>query len=385
MVALSGGADSVALLLVLHDMGYKVEALHCNFHLRGAESNRDEQFATTLCKEKGITLFTQDFDTLAYAQSHKISIEMAARDLRYEWFGKMLKERDAQAIAVAHHKKDQAETLLLNLIRGTGIRGLAGMHYKNGNIIRPLLDASKEEVEEYLISMGQQWVDDSTNFEKEALRNRIRLDVLPLLQEINPQAINNLAKTAEHMQEALTIYERGLNQQDQTIMTFGLKTELHEALAGCGFNATQEDNIWNGQTGKMVESATHRLLKDHDRYILKAKSEISTEPVLLTKEIERSQIKEMRKDCLYLDKDVVKQPLHVRRTKTGDRFTPFGMKGSKLVSDLLTDMKLNRFEKEEQYVLTDADGQILWVMGRRASDLYKVTEKTQKVLIIEYR
>ncbi|MCQ2195939.1 MAG: tRNA lysidine(34) synthetase TilS [Bacteroidaceae bacterium] len=383
LVALSGGADSVALLRVMHDLGYNTEALHCNFHLRGDESDRDEKFVTKLCHERGIPLHIRHFDTQGYAKEKKVSIEMAARELRYAWFEEMLQERDAHAICVAHHQKDQAETLLLNLIRGTGIRGLAGMHYQNGHIIRPLLDATKEEVETYLHDIQQDWVDDSTNFERDALRNRIRLDVLPLLQQLNPQAIHNLAKTAEHMQETLCIYERGLCQQKTTTMTFKFKTELHEALLGCGFNATQEDNIWEGKTGSIVESSTHRLLKDHDQYILRTKQEEAKVPVLTTNILERSQLTKMQKGCIYLDNEKVKQPLSIRKTKAGDRFTPFGMKGTKLVSDLLTDLKLNRFEKEDQYVLTDGEDQILWVIGRRASNLYRVTDHTRQVLVIE--
>ncbi len=383
LVALSGGADSVALLRVMHDLGYPTEALHCNFHLRGEESDRDEKFVTALCHERDIPLFIRHFDTQGYARKKKVSLEMAARELRYAWFEEMWQQRNAHAICVAHHQKDQAETLLLNLIRGTGIRGLTGMHYQNGHIIRPLLDATKEDVEAYLHAIQQDWVDDSTNFERDALRNRIRLDVLPLLQQLNPQAIHNLAKTAEHMQETLSIYERGLCQQKSTTMTFKFKTELHEALSGCGFNATQEDNIWEGRTGRIIESATHRLLKDHDQYILRAKHEEVAPPTLTTTVLERSQLTKMQQGCLYLDNEKVKLPLSIRKTKVGDRFTPFGMQGTKLVSDLLTGLKLNRFEKDDQYVLTDAEDHILWVIGRRASNLYRVTDHTRQVLVIE--
>lgn len=416
LVALSGGADSVALLLSMHQLGYKVTAVHCNFHLRGEESDRDEQFVRSLCARYQIQLEVTSFHTEVYAAAHKISLEMAARDLRYAWFEERRKALAASAICVAHHRQDQAETLLLNLIRGTGIRGLAGMHYKNGFIVRPMLDVNKHDIEDYLKHLKQEWVDDSTNFQRDALRNSIRLDILPLLQQLNPQAIKNIALAARHMQEALPYYEAGLQQALHTSSitpggqsiytdcdnsvnpnsqrsfswlsstkgcTFQTKTELHEALMGYGFNATQEDNIWAAHSGAVIESTTHRLLKDRDNFILQAKEANTPEPDLITTVLTRQEINEWKEGVLYLDNQQVKQPLHVRKVQKSDRFTPFGMKGSKLISDLLTERKLNRFEKENQYVLTDADGQIIWVIGLRASNLYRVTDQTCEVLCIQ--
>ncbi|MCQ2222839.1 MAG: tRNA lysidine(34) synthetase TilS [Bacteroidaceae bacterium] len=377
LVALSGGADSVALLRILLQLGYCVEALHCNFHLRGAESDRDEYFVRTLCQNLGIQLHIKHFNTRQYCADHKISLEMGARELRYAWFEEVLNDLEALTICVAHHRQDQAETVLFNLIRGTGLRGLAGMHYQNGHITRPLLDCTREDIEEYLNQLQQEWVNDSTNYEHDATRNKIRLEILPLLKSINPQVIKNIARAASHIQEAIPVYERGLLPNH-----INSKSELHEYVRNCGFNAVQEDNIWQARSGAIIESKTHRLLKHNDQFILQAKDEKIKTPEINMRVIERKQITEFDQDCVYFDNQLVPQPTYVRLMQKGDRFVPFGMKGSKLVSDLLNDLKINRFEREHQYVLCDASDTILWVIGRRASNLYKIQDETKEILVL---
>ena len=204
LIALSGGADSIALALMMKEQRLNVLALHCNFHLRGEESDRDEQFVRDFCHKHAIPLEVCHFDTLASASQHKTSIEMEARDLRYRWFAQRAQALDAEAICVAHHKDDQAETLVLNLIRGTGLKGLAAMHpdrIVNGlRIIRPLLDITKKEILQYLARMGQDYVTDSSNLERDALRNRIRLDLMPMLRQLNPNITDCLARTAHNVQ-----------------------------------------------------------------------------------------------------------------------------------------------------------------------------------------
>lgn len=430
LVALSGGADSVALLLVLQELGYHIEALHCNFHLRSEESDRDESFVRSLCQQHNIPLWVKHFDTLSHAKANKVSIEMAARDLRYAWFNEMLQERQASSICVAHHQQDQAETLLLNLVRGTGLRGLAGMHYKNGNIVRPLLDASKSDILNYLQERGQSWVEDSTNQERDAQRNRIRLDILPLLQDINPKAIEHLAQTATHIQESLPIYEAGLNvstlpsvsphsmrstypitstltsisphsmrgispitstlpsisphsmRGSSPIFTAPTLTQLHEHLHGCGFTQTQERDIFTATTGSVVESSTHRLLKDRDQFILQDKNALPPLPEITMQVIPRNELSPMQPGIAYFDNDTVHYPLTVRFLQSGDRITPFGMTGSRLVSNLLTDLKFTLFEKERTRIVTDASGRILCLPGIRSSNHCRVTVDTQQVLIM---
>ena len=403
LVALSGGADSVALLLLLRRLGFKVEALHCNFHLRGEESNRDEYFVRDLCREQSVTLFVRDFDTLAYAKEQHVSVEMAARDLRYDWFEQMRQERQASCIAVAHHQQDQAETLLLHLLRGSGLRGLAGMHYRRDLIIRPLLDVSREDLVLFLRENGQTWVEDSTNREREALRNRIRLDILPLLREVNPQAVAHLAQTARHVQQALPYYEKGLvaehgSSSDGWTMGHGSWQErtsadaevtipleaaiLHERIRGCGFTQSQERDILQARTGALVTSSTHRLLRDRHAFVLQAKDVERPLPEVIMEVCPRRDVGTMQKGKAYFDNCLVAHPLTVRPVLTGDRMVPFGMKGSRLVSDILTDLRLNLFQKERQQLVTDAQGRILCLPGLRSSNLCPVTEATEEVLVI---
>ena len=403
LVALSGGADSVALLLLLRRLCYKVEALHCNFHLRGEESDRDENFVRDLCCEQSVTLFVRDFDTLAYAKEQHVSVEMAARDLRYDWFEQMRQERQASCIAVAHHQQDQAETLLLHLLRGSGLRGLAGMHYRRDLIIRPLLDVSREDLVLFLQENGQTWVEDSTNREREALRNRIRLDILPLLREVNPQAVAHLAQTARHVQQALPYYEKGLvaehgSSWDGWAMGPGSWQEgtsadaeftipleaaiLHERIRGCGFTQSQERDIMRARTGALVTSSTHRLLRDRHAFVLQAKDVERPLPEVIMEVCPRWDVGTMQKGKAYFDNRLVARPLTVRPVRTGDRMVPFGMKGSRLVSDILTDLRLNLFQKERQQVVTDAQGRILCLPGLRSSNLCPVTEATEEVLVI---
>ena len=213
LVALSGGADSVALLCILHTAGYRCEAAHCNFHLRGEESNRDEQFVRQLCEKYKINLHTIDFDTTRYATEKHISIEMGARELRYNWFEKTRKDCQADVIAVAHHQDDSVETILLNLIRGTGITGLLGIRPRNGVVVRPLLCINREEIIHYLQSIQQEYVTDSTNLEDEYTRNKIRLNLLPLMQTINPSVKNNLIETCNYLNDVSTLYNKYIEKE----------------------------------------------------------------------------------------------------------------------------------------------------------------------------
>ena len=205
IVAVSGGADSVALLLLLHEHGYRVHAAHCNFHLRGDESDRDEAFCVELCEHLGVELHRVHFDTQTYADLHKVSIEMAARELRYQWFEQLRKDMGAAGICVAHHRDDSVETVLLNLVRGTGLRGLCGIQPKNGFVLRPLLCVSRAEIEAFLNEKEQGYVTDSTNLEADVQRNIVRLRVLPLLQKLNPAVADNIQRTCENLMEAQNV------------------------------------------------------------------------------------------------------------------------------------------------------------------------------------
>ena len=425
MVALSGGADSVCLLMAMKRLGYTIEAIHCNFHLRGAESDRDEEFCKQLCEREQIPFHTVHFDTQSYAEVHKVSIEMAARELRYGYFEQLRKAIDAEAILVAHHMNDSVETLLMNLIRGTGIHGLQGIKPRNGNIIRPLLCVSRKEIVEWLGEIGQDYVTDSTNLEDDVTRNKLRLNIIPLLEKINPAASENIAKTALRMVEAGKVFDDSMNNivEDITLGSTGdwvaidkeklqvspsKEYALHTILSPYHFSPAQIEEIAlsdYSQSGKSWESSTHQLVVDRKALLLRKKNgnecrpfripETGTYVISETKnETERISIKEVvvddvfkiskERDSVTLDAENVRFPLTIRHVENGDRFVPFGMKGSKLVSDYLTDRKKNAFEKQEQLVLLDADDNILWLVGERPDARCCITKNTIKAIVVRY-
>lgn len=396
LVALSGGADSVALLLVLHELGYPLEALHCNFHLRGKESDRDCQFAEDLCRQMGVPLKVKHFQTAEYARHHEQSIEMAARELRYEWFVERLHETGAQAVAVGHHVDDQAETLLLNLLRGTGIRGLAAMHPRQGHVVRPLLCTSHADILAYLRDKGQPYVTDSTNLVPDTRRNFIRLHIMPLLSQMQPNAPHALARTASLVQEALPYYQRGveelMNQAGFAADSLQLESFrragspsllLHEWLAPYGFNPATTADIARHtecQTGTTWTSATHRVVADRGRLLLRPIHQEVCAPCMRMQTVDA--IGHTGPEVAYFDADLITLPLHTRQAQTGDWFVPFGMKGRKLLSDFLTDCKADPVTKAAQYVVCHGED-IIWVVGRRSDNRYRVTASTRRILRIE--
>ena len=414
IVALSGGADSVALLHVLLRLDYKCEAVHCNFHLRGDESLRDEAFVREMCHKMGVGLTVADFDTVAYAGEKKISIEMAARDLRYAFFEKTAAEHGADMIAVAHHKDDVAETMLLNLMRGTGIRGLHGIRPKNGIVVRPLLCVERNEIIEYLEGANIGYVTDSTNLKSDYTRNKVRLQILPLMREINPSIVSTLAQTAERMAGAEKIYDKAIEQGKERVVVNGnidlasLAAEpspealLHEILSPLGFNGMQSDDIMNnidGDSGKEYSSASHTIVRDRGMLLVEKKEGDSPRinmplPMAGTIEtpqgciaIEQTEFDgkiDKRPSVAMLDCAKLRLPLQVRNVATGDRFRPFGMRGSKLVSDYLTDRKKSIIEKRNQLVVVDAQGEIVWLVGERVASTCAVTPATTDILRMTY-
>ena len=398
LVTLSGGADSVALLRLLLSMGYTCEAAHCNFHLRDKESDRDEAFVRRLCHESGVLLHIEHFDTTQYAAKKHISIEMAARELRYEWFETLRKQREASVIATAHHKDDSVETVLLNLIRGTGINGLLGIRPRNGNIVRPLLCLSREEIIAYLQYIDQDYVTDSTNLQDEYTRNKIRLNLLPMMQEINPSVKESILNTAEHLNEASAIYKKGIEEGIQRVRTAkGIhigtlmhepapKTLLFEILYPLGFNATQVEDICRaleGQPGKVFTSGHWRVVKDRE-YLLIETCQQATQPTLTMEEhiLTPDFIIPRDKTVACFDADKLMLPLSLRLWQKGDYFIPFGMKGRKKISDYMTDRKFSLLRKEQQWVLC-CGNDIIWLVGERTDNRFRIDENTRKALIIK--
>ena len=400
LIALSGGADSVALLCILHAAGYPCEAAHCNFHLRGEESNRDEQFVRQLCKKYGIHLHTIDFDTTRYAAEKHISIEMAARELRYNWFEEIRNQCRADVVAVAHHQDDSVETILLNLIRGTGITGLLGIRPRNGVIVRPLLCINREEIMRYLQSIGQDYVTDSTNLEDEYTRNKIRLNLLPLMQTINPSVKNSLIETGNYLSDVATIYNRYIEEAKTRIATTeGIRicelvkepapeALLFEILHPLGFNSAQIKDIANslhGQSGKQFSSKEWRVIKDREFLLLENiqsedKEELPFQIIKEEKEYTLDFQIPREKGTACFDADKLDGTISYRKWRTGDTFIPFGMKGKKKVSDYLTDRKFSISQKERQWVLCCGE-RIAWLIGERTDNRFRIDETTRRVVI----
>lgn len=404
LVALSGGADSVALLRVLLHEGYDSVAAHCNFHLRGAESDRDEGFVRALCERLSVPLEVVHFDTAAYAVQYNCSIEMAARELRYAWFEQVRQQTGASVIAVAHHKDDSVETFLLNLIRGTGIRGLRGITPVNGKIVRPMLEVSRAEILSYLQAIGQDYVTDSTNLETDFTRNKIRLKVLPLLGEINPSVSDAIFETASRLVDVEEVYRKAIQEacrrvsvSEREVSIPALLGEtapraiLFELYAPLGFNASQLDNIYRnlqvkGMSGQLFYSPEYVLLRNRDSLVLELREKPETALSLVVEAVDREELKADFSDRTkaFLDADKVTGTLTLRKWQSGDRFIPYGMKGYKKVRDYLRDGKFSLFEKQEQCVVCMGE-EIVWLVNERCDQRFCVTAATRRVLVLSVR
>lgn len=413
LVALSGGADSVCLLRCLMALDYHVEAIHCNFRLRGEESNRDELFCQELCQKLDIPLHLAHFDTRSYAELHHVSIEMAARELRYAHFKNLCKDMGAGGVCVGHHQDDSVETILINLVRSTGIHGLTGIAPKNDYIYRPLLCVSRKEITDYLQNIQQNYITDSTNLVPDVQRNKMRLEVIPLLESINPAAQQNILQTALRLADVVSILDGWMERVAQwkplgPYWYFPLKEVTHEyilwyLLKNYQFTSKQVDNIYqnrNNGSGRVWTSTTHELLIDRDQLVLAQRNDEPQKPLtipepgvfrydaklkvwlsVIAAPISVQTVKDKR--CAYMDFDKVSFPLVLRPVQPADRFQPFGMRGTKLLSDYMTDRKMSLFEKRRQLVLTDQQGHILWVVEERLADPYKMTKATRTVLKVE--
>ena len=433
LVALSGGADSVALLLCLKELGYRVEAVHCNFHLRGEESLRDEQFCEDLCQRENIPFHKVHFDTQAYADLHKVSIEMAARELRYRYFFQLKEALGADGVCVGHHKEDSIETILINLVRGTGLSGLMGIRPRNHDVIRPLLCVTRQEIEDYLHQHAVSFVTDSTNLIDDVVRNKIRLNVLPQLSEINPSVTDAILTTGNHLSEVDAIVQESLKEALGKAVSFinsatrvslnSLSNEpfqldlsivrafpspsylLFYILKPLGFSSSQIAEMvshLDGQTGQLWYSSTHELTHDRGFFMVLPREEAEPRELVIPetgryvydehlslrltqRALTPSSNVSFSKVPTIVDLDAssIRFPLTLRRVAEGDRFTPLGMRGTQLMSDFLTNLKRNRFEKRNQLVLLDATGTILWVLGLRINDQFKLTPQSTSCLQIE--
>lgn len=408
-VALSGGADSVALLALLTDLGYRCVALHCNFHLRGQESDRDERHAAAISARLGAEIEIADMDVAARRCETGESVEMACRWLRYSWFSQRAAALGLQAVAVAHHRDDQIETFFLNLLRGSGLRGLAAMKPRNGLIVRPLLGITRQEIESYLAQRGLAYVIDSTNLSDDFKRNRLRNRVIPLLNELFPRASDSIARSIAILRSQATILDQAADRYKRLYMSEDgvidlrrlISTEphpadtLYELLAPQGFNRSTTDDIIRSSrrsgrrfNGKMSQYMLERgILRPVGNDTARKETAALADINVITEILDRSDVESLRcpPDTILLDARALDgNPVwQWRRWREGDRIAPFGMKGTRLLSDLFSDLHLPLERRKSQPILT-RDGLIIWLPGIRASRHFTVTQQTDKILKIHF-
>jgi len=416
LLAVSGGRDSVVLTDLMARAGYSFAIAHCNFHLRPGDCDRDELFVRSLATRYGVECFVAHFDTETYAHTNNLSVEEAARNLRYGFFERIRQQHSFSAVATAHHRDDAVETFFINLLRGTGVSGLHGIMARNGHVIRPLLPFGRDEIDAYVAQHALSYVDDYTNFEPLYLRNRIRLQLIPLLRDLSPHFDSTMQANMRHLAETEQILHDAVEQARQSAVVADgdtlrvdisvlrrldpLSTYLFELLRPYGFSPALCEEVMaalDGQSGKQFFSPTHRLLKDRDSLIISplladdaadafcidAPDTICPErcPVRLSVAPVPQGTLRLSPDEAMFDADQLRFPLLVRHWRHADRISPFGMKGSRLVSDIFSDKKLSLDDKERAWLLCDADGVVLWVVGIRASSVAPVTGSTSRVLM----
>ena len=417
LVAVSGGVDSVVLVHLMRHLGIPFRIAHCNYQLRDQESLEDAIFVQGLAKAYDVPYYLKKFETRKYASTHKISIQMAARDLRYEWFRNLVKEHKMSCIATAHHLNDNVETFFLNLIRGTGIKGLTGMEPKKEDIIRPLLFAKKEELVAYSEEMKLTFREDSSNVEDVYDRNYIRHKIIPQLESLNPRFVSTMNENMDRLQTVQKVYDNYIASLKSQIVEEGstiklriksllslsqIENILFELISEFGFSSADVGDIvkaLKGESGKQFLSGTHRLIKDREYLIIESLSErenfnspIDIEehtskiasPIALTFQscLRKDVVISDSEDVACLDKGKLKYPLTLRTWSHGDTMYPLGMKGRKKLSDIFIDKKIPLNEKENIFVL-ESEGEIAWVVGHKIDDRFKTTDTTKQVYLIE--
>ena len=410
LLACSGGADSVVLAHLCVAANLDIALAHCNFNLRGEESDGDEDFVRELASKIGVEIYVKTFDTKQYVETHRGSVQMAARELRYQWFDELLKTKGFDYVLTAHHADDSLETFLINLSRGTGIDGLSGIPEVNEQVVRPLLPFSQEEIVEYATSESIEWREDSSNASSKYLRNKIRHQIVPILKELHPTFLQNFLNTQNHLQQTNDLVVNNLNElkaklfepRDGAIkiniaeleQLQPLESYLYGLFKDYGFTEWEDVKaLLTAMSGKQVVSKTHLLLKDRDCLILsEIKNRVSqTYPVYIDGTASESPIKlklenvknleNQGQNVVFLDKEKLNFPLVLRNWEKGDYFYPFGMKGKKKLSKFFKDEKMDVISKEKQWLLC-SDNEIVWVVGKRADERFKVEDSTRQILKI---
>lgn len=413
LVAISGGIDSVILTHLCHEMKLNIALAHCNFNLRGNESDTDEEFVLQLGDNLDLEVFVESFDTEAYAKENKQSIQMAARELRYNWFNDLAEQLKFDYILTAHHADDNLETFLINFTRGTGLEGLTGIPEVNGKFVRPLSPFSSTDIENYAKAKNIKWRDDSSNNSVKYLRNKLRHEVIPILKEINPSLLQSFQNTLENLNDTADIVEestnavlkRAIDTLDDNHVAFKIsefkkvnnpKAYLFEVFKVYGFTEWNDVlDLLDAETGKQVYSSTHRLIKNREHLLLSEIVSETSETISISKnekEVETSfgtlffdeadAIFGKRTNVIFVDEDKLKFPLIIRKPKKGDVFYPLGMTGKKKVSKYFKDEKLSLLDKENTWLLC-SENEIVWVINRRADNRFRVTDNTKQIFKIK--
>lgn len=414
LLAVSGGADSAVLAALCKEAGFDFAIAHCNFHLRGEESDRDEAFVKEMAKKYTVKLHTAGFDTGSEAKKNKTSVEETARNLRYHWFSELLAEYSYRWLLTAHHADDNIETVLMKFFRGTGIKGLRGIQPKHNNIVRPLLFARRKEIETYAAENNIEFVTDSSNRENDYARNFFRNEVIPAVRKVYPEAETNILRNIDRFSETEVVYTEAIMQMKNKLIekrgtdhyipvlklvkSEPLNSLLYEIIADYGFSAAQTDEVkklLHAESGKYIFSSSHRILRNRNWLII-SPTETADNSAFFLVEKETGRISfpagelkieyadvpadlQAGADTAYIDAAGLKYPLILRKWKTGDYFYPLGMKKKKKLSRFFSDEKFSLIDKENTWLL-ESDKKIIWIISRRIDDRFKITSSTKDTL-----
>ncbi|VXB71120.1 tRNA(Ile)-lysidine synthase [Flavobacterium sp. 9AF] len=414
LLAISGGIDSMVLLSVCKKLQLEIGVAHCNFQLRADESNADAYFVEEKANELQVPFFLQSFDTESYANKKKLSIQIAARKLRYDWFHELLIQENYDFIVTAHHLDDQVETFLINLSRGTGLEGLVGIPAQNGKIIRPFLGISRIEIESYAKENQIIWREDASNASDKYVRNKVRHKIVPVLKELNPSFLTGFQNTITHLQQvAQLVNESSKIAFEKVAMIEGntikfdcekilkytnYKAYLYQWLKEYGFTAWDDIyDLIHAQAGKKIFSSTYLLLKDRNYVLLTPVNKVETEEVYYIKEITQNlkfplnitlcqtdNILKPSNNSIFVDQNKLSFPLEIRKKKEGDYFFPSGMQGKKKLSKYFKDEKYSLLDKEKQWLLI-SNNEIVWIIGKRADQRFLAHSKTKEIVKIELK